>query len=89
MLEVKLIGPNTCNRYKLMREMVLDEAARAGVPIQLVEETETEGILKYRTVHMPMLFIGGEKIAQGNPPSRNKVLQHLQTRESTGDGNAD
>ena len=89
MLEVRLVGPNSCNRYKLMREMVLDEAARAGVPIQLVEETETEGILKYRTVHMPILFIGGEKIAQGNPPSRNKVLQHLQARESTDDGNAD
>jgi hypothetical protein len=81
MLEVKLVGPNTCNRYKLMREMVLAEAARAGVPIQLVEETESEGILKYRTVHMPMLFIGGEKIAQGNPPSRKKVQEHLRAEK--------
>ena len=76
-IQVKLVGPDTCNRYKLMRKMVLDEAAHAGVAIELVEETEAEGILKYRTVNMPMLFIGGEKIAQGNPPSRKKVQEHL------------
>jgi hypothetical protein len=36
-----------------------------------------------------MLFIGGEKIAQGNPPSRKKVKQHLQTRGSADDGSTD
>lgn len=77
MLKVRLVGPDTCRRYKLMRELVLDEAARAGVDIELVEESEAEGILKYRTVNLPMLFIGGEKIAQGNPPSRKRVQQQL------------
>ncbi len=77
MLEVRLIGPNTCHRYKTMRELVLDEAARARVAIELIEETEVEGILKYRTVNLPLLFIGGEKIAQGNPPSRQKVADFL------------
>ena len=77
-MQVKLVGAETCHRYQLMREIVLDEAARASVPIQLVEETEAEGILKYRTVNLPLLFIGGEQIAQGNPPSRKKVQQHLQ-----------
>jgi len=48
--------------------MVLEGAARLNVRIELVEETEAEGILKYRTVNLPMRFIGGEKIAQGNPP---------------------
>jgi len=76
-LEVKLVGADTCHRYQLMRAIVLDEAQRASVPIQLVEETEAEGILKYRTVNLPMLFIGGEKVAQGNPPSRKKVQEHL------------
>jgi hypothetical protein len=80
-LQVKLVGADTCHRYQLMREIVLDEAARAGVPIQLVEETEAEGILKYRTVHLPLLFIGGEKVAQGNPPSRKKVRGYLRTRK--------
>ncbi len=77
MLQVRLVGPETCRRYKRMRELVLDEAARASVAIELVEESETEGILKYRTVNLPILFIGGEKIAQGNPPSRKKVQEHL------------
>jgi hypothetical protein len=77
MLQVKLVGAETCRRYRLMREIVLDEAARAGVQIELVEETEAEGILKYRTVNLPMLFIGGEKIAQGNPPARKKVQDYL------------
>ena len=81
MLEVKLVGAETCNRYKRMREIVLDEAARAGVQIELVEETEAEGILKYRTVNLPLLFVGGEKIAQGNPPSHKKVQQYLRARK--------
>jgi len=80
MLEIRLVGPNTCNRYKLMREIVLDEAARANIKIALVEENEATGILKYRTVNLPMLFIGGQKIAQGNPPSRKKVQEHLRAR---------
>ncbi|CAG0947988.1 hypothetical protein ANRL1_04795 [Anaerolineae bacterium] len=77
MLEVRLVGPKTCRRYKLMRELVLGEAARASVAIELIEDSEAEGILKYRTVNLPMLFIGGEKIAQGNPPARKKVQEHL------------
>ncbi len=77
MLEVKLVGADTCHRYKLMRELVLAEAKQAGVPIKLVEETEAEGILKYQTVNLPLLFIGEEKIAQGNPPSRAKVQKYL------------
>ena len=80
MLEVRLVGPDTCRRYKLMREIVLDEAARAGIQIELVEESEAEGILKYNTVHLPMLFIGGQKIAQGNPPSRKKVQEYLREK---------
>ena len=79
-IQVKLVGADTCRRYQLMRELVLDEAARANVEIALVEENEAVGILKYRTVNLPMLFIGGEKIAQGNPPSRKKVQQYLCAR---------
>jgi Thioredoxin domain len=79
-LEVKLVGADTCNRYKRMREIVLDEVARANIEIALVEENEATGILKYRTVNLPMLFIGGEKIAQGNPPSRKKVQACLRAR---------
>ncbi len=77
MLEVKLVGAETCRRYRLMRELVLEEAARARIQIALVEETEVEGILKYRTVNLPMLFIGGERVAQGNPPSRDYVQRLL------------
>jgi Thioredoxin domain len=79
-LEVKLVGADTCNRYKRMREIVLDEVARANIEIALVEENEAMGILKYRTVNLPMLFIGGKKIAQGNPPSRKKVQACLRAR---------
>ncbi len=77
MIQVTLVGADTCHRYKLMREIVTEEAARLGVPIQLIEGTEVEGILKYKTVNLPLLYIGTEKIAQGNPPSRVKVQKHL------------
>jgi hypothetical protein len=42
MLEVKLIGGETCHRYKLMRELVLEESERLGVPIRMIEETEVD-----------------------------------------------
>ena len=77
MLEVKLVGAETCRRYQRMRALVLEEVRRSGQEIELIEETEAEGILKYRTVNLPMLFIGGEEIAQGNPPSRQKVRERL------------
>ncbi len=77
MLEVKLVGANTCRRYRHMRELVLDEAARTGIEIALVEETEIDAILKYRTVNLPLLFIDGEKMAQGIPPSRKQIQEHL------------
>jgi hypothetical protein len=45
MIETKLVGANTCRRYKLMRELVLDETARAGIEMTLLEETAVERIL--------------------------------------------
>jgi Thioredoxin domain len=80
MLEVKLVGADTCPRYRMMRTLVLDEARRTGVPIRLVEETEAAGILEYHTLHLPMLFIGGEQVAAGNPPSRKMVQERLAQR---------
>ncbi len=80
MLEVKLVGADTSHRYQRMRELVLAEAKRAGVSIQLTEETEAMGILQYQTVNLPVLFIGGVKVAQGNPPTPEQVRRCLQTR---------
>ncbi len=76
-IRVTLVGGETCHRYKLMREIVLEESARLGVPIQLIEENEVQGILKYNTVNLPLLFIGGEKVAQCNAPSRADVEKCL------------
>ncbi len=78
MLEVKLVGADACHRYQRMHELVLDEAQRAGISIRLIEETEVVGILKYQTVNLPLLFIAGVKVAQGNPPGREKVRMYLQ-----------
>jgi hypothetical protein len=82
MLEVKLVGADTCHRYQWMREIVLEEAAHAKIEIELIEENEAEGILKYNTVHLPLLFIGGEKIAQGNPPARKTVQEILRAKKA-------
>jgi hypothetical protein len=83
MLEVRLADAETCRRYRLMRELVLTEAARTGVPVRLIEEPEAEGILKYHTLNLPLLFIGREQIAAGNPPPREKVQNHLQTKRES------
>ncbi len=77
MLEVKLVGVNTCHRYKMMRDLIHEESADAGIEIALVEETEVQGILKYGSVNLPMLVIDGTRIAQGNPPSRQALRRYL------------
>jgi hypothetical protein len=77
MVEVILVGGETCHRYDQMREIVIEESARLGISIQLIEENEVQGILKYDTVNLPLLFIGGEKIAQVNPPSRSQLQRAL------------
>jgi hypothetical protein len=76
-VEVILVGSETCHRYQRMREMLLEESARLGLQIKLVEENEVQGILKYSTVNLPLLFIGGEMTAQVNPSSRARVQQYL------------
>jgi hypothetical protein len=77
MLQLKLVGVDTCRRYRRMRELVLTEAERAGIEIALVEETEVEEILKYGTVNLPLLLIGDTRIGQGNPPSRQALRKYL------------
>lgn len=79
-IEVVLVGGEMCHRYQRMREMVLEESARLGVSIQLIEENEVQGILKYNTLNLPLLFIGGVKIAQVNPPSRRQLQSVLRRR---------
>jgi len=54
----------------MMRELVLTEAARVGMSVEFIEETEAEGILKYRTLNLPLLFIGEEQVAAVNLPSQ-------------------
>jgi hypothetical protein len=82
MVEVILVGAETCHRYQRMREIVRGAAARLGIPVHLSEENEVQGILKYNTVNLPLLFIGGELIAQMNPPSQNRLETALR-RSST------
>ena len=76
-VEIKLVGADTCRRYQMMRELVLTEAARVGMSVEFIEETEAEGILKYRTPNLPLLFIGEEQVAAVNLPSRKTVLERL------------
>ena len=78
MVEILLVGGETCHRYQRMLEFVVNEAARLGIAIELKEENEVQGILKYNTVNLPLLFVGGEKIAQVNLPSRDRLQTALQ-----------
>ncbi len=77
MLEMELVGTEACRRYRRMRELVLDEARRAGMAVALLEETQAQAILKYRTVNLPILFVDGRQVAQGNPPSRQELQRLL------------
>lgn len=73
MVTITLYGIPSCRRYQRMRELVIREAARLGVPIQLDEIGDTERLMQINPLSLPRLYIGRELIASQNPPQAQIV----------------
>ncbi len=75
MIEVRLMGTPNCHRYQRMRDLILAEAKKLGVEIQLTEIGDTESLSKINPLSLPRLYIGDELIASQNPPKADVIVQ--------------
>ncbi len=75
---VKLYGTPLCRRYIKMRELVIAEAAKIGMAIQLEEIGDTESLSKINPLSLPRLYIGDQLVASQNPPNSKMVADALE-----------
>jgi hypothetical protein len=81
MLTVTLYGTPTCRRYQKMHKLVLDEAARLDLPIQLDEISETEKLIQFSPLSLPRLYINGNLVASQNPPRVEQITKMLEQEQ--------
>lgn len=77
MITIKLMGTPVCRRYQRMRDMVVNEAERLGIPIELDEISDTEQLSQINPLSLPRLYIGDELVASQNPPKAQVLEQVL------------
>ncbi len=77
MVIVKIIGAPECRRYQKMRQLVLNEASRLNVPIQIDEITEMEQLWQFNPISLPRLYINGNLVASQNPPNVKQIAKFL------------
>ncbi len=77
MITVTLYGTPTCRRYQKMRKLVLDEAVRLNLLIQLEEVSATEQWAQFSPISLPRLYINGQMIASQNAPKIEQITKVL------------
>lgn len=82
MIPVKLFGTPACHRYQRMRDLILAEAKKLGMEIQLTEVGDTESLSKINPLSLPRLYIGDELVASQNP-SRAREIERAFERHKT------
>lgn len=79
MIQVKLFGSPTCRRYRRMRELILEQAQRLGIQIDLIEIGDAESLSRINPLSLPCLHINERLIASSNPP-RPQVIEEALRR---------
>ena len=82
MLTVTLYGTPTCRRYKKMYKLVLDEAARLDLPIQVNEISETAQLVQFSPLSLPRLYINDKLVASQNPPKVEQITKMLEQEKA-------
>ena len=82
MLTVTLYGSPSCHRYQKMHKLVLDEAARLNLPIQIDEISETTQLAQFSPLSLPRLYINGNLVASQNPPKVEQITKMLAQEEA-------
>jgi len=81
LIEVKLFGTPACRRYQKMKELVIKEAMRLDISINLHEIGDTEHLSQINPLSLPRLYITDELIASQNPPKPQEIAQALVKRD--------
>lgn len=82
MLTVTLYGTPSCRRYQRMQKLVLDEATRLNIPIQVNEISETEQLVQFSPLSLPRLYINEKLVASQNPPKVELIAKMLEQEKA-------
>ncbi len=78
MVDVRLLGLPDCRRYQKMRSVVIQEADKLGIQLNIEEISDYETLMQFNPISLPRLYIQGELIASQNPPKPLEIVQALQ-----------
>lgn len=82
MLTVTLYGTPSCRRYQRMQKLVVDEATRLNIPIQVNEISETEQLVQFSPLSLPRLYINDKLVASQNPPKVEQITKMLEQEQA-------
>ncbi len=82
MLTVTLYGTLSCRRYQRMQKLVVDEATRLNIPIQVNEISETEQLVQFSPLSLPRLYINDKLVASQNPPKVEQITKMLEQEKA-------
>ena len=82
MLTVTLSGTPSCRRYQRMQKLVVDEATRLNIPIQVNEISETEQLVQFSPLSLPRLYINDKLVASQNPPKVEQITKILEQEQA-------
>ncbi len=77
MFTATLFGTPSCRRYQKMRKLVVEEAARLDLSIQIEEISETAQLTQFNPLSLPRLYINGNLVASQNPPKVAQITKIL------------
>lgn len=61
-----------------MQKLVLDEAARLNISIQVNEISDTAQLVQFSPLSLPRLYINDKLVASQNPPKVEQITKMLE-----------
>lgn len=65
-----------------MQKLVVDEATRLNIPIQVNEISETEQLVQFSPLSLPRLYINDKLVASQNPPKVEQITKMLEEEKA-------
>ena len=65
-----------------MQKLVVDEATRLNIPIQVNEISETEQLVQFSPLSLPRLYINDKLVASQNPPKVEQITKMLEQKKA-------
>ena len=65
-----------------MQKLVVDEATRLNIPIQVNEISETAQLVQFSPLSLPRLYINDKLVASQNPPKVEQITKMLEQEKA-------